>query len=125
MSSCFLSYSDDLKGQNVNVARVGGPDVVCETQTFTSDHSREMETRDLAQRCAVACVRCGIVDAHIVALRLRWEITVDGRGFDPAVRDRVFLQTLERGLKFILDRFVILFARSACAPLKAIELIEI
>ena len=67
----------------------------------------------------------GIVDDHVVPLRLRREIAVDDLGLDPPILLRVFLQALERGLELVLDRRLVLFSGSTPTPLQTIELVEV
>src|SRR5688500_1831717 len=84
-----------------------------------------MEAGNLAQRCAVARVRRGVVDDDVVPLRLRGKIPVNRGGFDPSVGFRVGLEPSERGLELVPDRRVVLLARSARSPLEAVELVEV
>ena len=79
-----------------------------------------MKSRDLAQRAAIARVRCWIVNDDVVALRLGGEVPVDHFRFDPAILFCVFLQPRERGLEFVLNGRLVLISGTARAPLQPI-----
>ena len=79
-----------VKSRGADVVGVDiGAGVIEAAKTLATDHSREMEPGDLAQRSAVARVRSGIIDDDIISLRLRRKIPVNRSGFDPPVSLRV------------------------------------
>src|SRR2546423_428757 len=84
-----------------------------------------MEACDLPQRSAIARIRGGIVDDHVISLRLSGEVSVHDLRLDPAILFRVFLETLEYWLELLLHGRVVLLSRSTRAPLKSVKLVEI
>src|ERR1700676_2888976 len=69
----FLTHRHDLEWHDVDVARVDASDIISEAETLASHHPRKMEARDLSQRSTIARVCGGIVDDHVVPLRLSRE----------------------------------------------------
>src|SRR2546423_14674346 len=70
---CFASDGDDLKRYHIDIARIDAPDVISEAKSLPTDHTREMEARDLAQRPSIAGVCGGGVNDDVVAKRPRRE----------------------------------------------------
>src|SRR5436305_12987810 len=83
-----------------------------------------MKARDLTRR-TVRGVSAGIVDDEIVAAGLNGEVAVHSARLEPPVALRVFLETRQRRLEFVLYGRIELGARAASTPLQAIQLVEI